>query len=223
MVQLAIRTLLPVPRTREDPQPQGIRQLYAIRTQLNKATGNTTTLTLQPMTYKITKPKKKSKKIPMYTPPHHIIPHHTSIPTSRIIQTMPSPYLNQSPSLQPIPTHITKQMTIKHTFKPLAPHLPPPTHRQVTERYQTSTPSQTARAQVQTNPIPLPTPTLKITKDKSVRFSLPSTQNNPHIFTSLLNQPCPHSPRTPSCTCSGPFSGVTTHSQYCPFYKQPTS
>jgi hypothetical protein len=118
----------------------------------------------------------------MYTPPHHIIPHHTSTPTSLKIQKMPSPSLHQSPSLQPIPTYIIKQMTIDHTFKPLAPHPQPPTHPQITEktpllpipptlqtrhqnnknsrkqtrnhRHQTSTPSQAARAQAQTNPTP---------------------------------------------------------------------
>jgi hypothetical protein len=58
-------------------------------------------------------------------------------------------------------------------------------------------------------------------KANSVRSKLPSTQDNPHIFISLLNQPL-QSPRNPSCTCSGPSSGVTIHSQKCPIYKHQT-
>jgi hypothetical protein len=57
----------------------GIRKLFAIRTQLNKVTRKTKTLTIQPMKYKHPKKRKKTKQPAPenpHIPPQDLIPHH---------------------------------------------------------------------------------------------------------------------------------------------------
>jgi hypothetical protein len=90
----------------------GIRQLYAVRTQLNKQTINTTVITTQPMNHKPSKRKKgkKPKKDRVHIPPHEIIPHHRTTSKVQRIQRMDGPpnYPIGQPGTPPTFQRITK-------------------------------------------------------------------------------------------------------------------
>jgi hypothetical protein len=99
----------------------GIRQMYAVRTQLNKQTTKSTVITTQPMQYKSSKRKKdkKAKKDRVHIPPHEIIPHHRTTPKEQRIQRMPgfpASQVGQQADNQPIHQKITKFFIVPPTL-----------------------------------------------------------------------------------------------------------